>query len=111
MNAFINAIEGLRNLYRPYDPSTSKEAATFIVKQLTDLQDEVLEYAKNVALLGFTDEDMNRHFNCTGSTYRSRRAELTRQGWIVPTQQRKRLSSGRRAVVWIYKEYGDRHDV
>jgi hypothetical protein len=44
-------------------------------------------------------------FHNNGSTYRSRRAELTKSGMIVPTEQRRKMPSGRNAVVWKHKEF------
>lgn len=53
---------------------------------------------------GFTDVDLNKFFNCTGSTFRSRRAELVTKGLIVDSWQREKIN-GRKHIVWIWKEY------
>lgn len=93
------------NMYRRHDPDTSKEAAESIVESLTLLQEDVLAYARDRGSEGFTDEQLSRDFHCYGSTYRSRRAELTKLGKIVPTDRRRRMASGRNAVVWMHKEF------
>lgn len=99
----MNVIE----LYRKHDPETSREAAESIVDELTSLQEEVLAYAKDRGPLGFTDHELNMHFHCFGSTYRSRRSELTRLGKIVPTASRRKMPSGRNAIVWLHKDHDD----
>jgi hypothetical protein len=92
-------------LYRRHDPDTSREAAESIVDELTLLQEDVLAYAKDRGPQGFTDHELSKDFHCFGSTYRSRRSELTRLGKIVPTTSRRKMPSGRRAIVWVHKEY------
>lgn len=95
----------IKQLYRRHDPDTSKEAADFIEPKRNLLQEDVLNYAFDQGEKGFTDEQLSNAFNCSGSTYRTRRAELTAKGLIVPTQRRARLASGRRAVVWVHRNY------
>jgi hypothetical protein len=95
----------LKELHRKHDPDTSKEAAASIISKRTLLQEDVLNYAFDQGDSGFTDEQLSKAFNCSGSTYRTRRAELTARGLIVPTQRRARLASGRSAVVWVHKDY------
>jgi len=92
-------------MHRRHDPETSKQAAESVVDKLGKLQDIVLCYAIGRASEGFTDEMLSDWFGCRGSTYRTRRAELTAQGLIVPTRRRARLSSGRHAVVWCHRDY------
>ena len=49
---------------------------------------------------------MNDHFNHTGSTYRSRRAELADRGVIIDTGRRKqRGEGGRNHIVWMHRDY------
>lgn len=102
----IQEANGVRiKLHHRYDPDTSKQAAESIVDKLGKLQDIVLCYAIGRGSEGFTDEMLSDWFGCRGSTYRTRRAELTAQGLIVPTRRRARLSSGRHAVVWCHRDY------
>lgn len=105
MNALDDAIQSLRGLYRRGNPYTSKEAAGSIVKSITAIQGMVLAYAHSRGPTGFTDEEMNAAFSIYGSTLRSRRAELTAKGAIVPSEMRRRTAAGRNAVVWIHKEF------
>lgn len=102
----IQEANGVRvKLHRRHDPETSKQAAESVVDKRGRLQAIVLFYAANQAEEGFTDEMLSNWFECRGSTYRTRRAELTAQGLIVPTRRRARLSSGRHAVVWCHRDY------
>jgi hypothetical protein len=71
---------------------------------LTDIQNAVLAYAKQNPS-GFTDDEMNRHFQSYGSTYRTRRAELTAKNLIVDSGKLARLPSGRNATVWVLAYY------
>lgn len=105
MNALTEALDSWRGLYRRENPHTSKEAAASIEGARTRIQGEVINYALLRAAEGFTDEDLSRWFCCNGSTYRTRRAELTAQGIIIPTGRRSRLKSGRNAVVWVHKRF------
>jgi hypothetical protein len=98
-------LNNISKLYRRHDPDTSKKAAESIVESLTLLQEDVLAYARDCGSEGFTDEELSHDFHCYGSTYRSRRAELTKLGKIVPTDRRRRMASGRNAVVWMHKEF------
>ncbi len=94
----------LRKLFRRDSRATSIEAAESIVPSLTDIQNAVLAYAKQKPT-GFTDDEMNRHFQSYGSTYRTRRAELTAKNLIVDSGKLTRLPSGRNATVWVLAQY------
>jgi hypothetical protein len=95
----------IKKLFRLHDPDTSKYAAESIVDSLTLIQKDVLAFAKDQGERGFTDYELGNAFHNNGSTYRSRRAELTKSGMIVPTQNRRKMPSGRNAVVWKHREY------
>jgi hypothetical protein len=84
---------------RHRDPDTSHEAARSISPRLRELQEKVLAFAADRPD-GFTDVDLNRHFDTHGSTYRTRRSELVDQGLIRDSGERKTLGSGRRHVIW-----------
>ena len=85
--------------YRRTDPNTSKQAAESIYSSLPKIQKEVLLYAIGQDF-GFTDEEMNEHFQTYKSTYRSRRAELVNKGLIVDSGLVRN-----KMTVWILKEY------
>lgn len=91
-------------LFRRESRQTSIDAAQSIVPSLTEIQNAVLQYA-NTMPTGFTDDQMNRHFQSYGSTYRTRRAELTAKNLIVDSGKLARLPSGRNATVWLLAKY------
>ena len=93
-----------RKLFRRESRQTSIDAAESIVPSLTDIQNAVLQYA-NTMPTGFTDDQMNRHFQTYGSTYRTRRAELTAKNIIADSGKLARLPSGRNATVWVLAQY------
>ena len=93
-----------RKLFRRESRQTSIDAAESIVPSLTDIQNAVLQYA-NTMPTGFTDDQMNRHFQHYGSTYRTRRAELTAKNLIADSGKLARLPSGRNATVWVLAKY------
>jgi hypothetical protein len=96
-----------RKLFRRESRQTSIDAAESIVPSLTDIQNAVLQYA-NTMPTGFTDDQMNRHFQTYGSTYRTRRAELTAKNIIADSGKLARLPSGRNATVWVLAKYMER---
>ena len=91
-------------LFRRESRQTSIDAAQSIVPSLTEIQNAVLQYA-NTMPTGFTDDQMNRHFQSYGSTYRTRRAELTAKNLIVDSGKLARLPSGRNATVWLLAKF------
>ena len=91
-------------LFRRESRQTSIDAAQSIVPSLTEIQNAVLQYA-NTMPTGFTDDQMNRHFQSYGSTYRTRRAELTAKNLIVDSGKVSRLPSGRNATVWLLAKF------
>ena len=91
-------------LFRRESRQTSIDAAQSIVPSLTEIQNAVLQYANSMPT-GFTDDQMNRHFQSYGSTYRTRRAELTAKNLIVDSGKLARLPSGRNATVWLLAKY------
>lgn len=81
------------------DPSTSHEAAAAIAPKVSKIKADVEAYAKSRGIIGFTDIDLNEHFKSTGSTYRSRRAELVRAGLIIDSGARQKIA-GHNHIVW-----------
>jgi hypothetical protein len=107
MSLIDSYMESIRGLYRKENPDTSKEAAESIQKSRVRIRSEVVSYALMRGAEGFTDESLSRWFLCNGSSYRTRRSELTKSGVIVPSRKRARLASGRHAVVWVHKDYAE----
>jgi CRP-like cAMP-binding protein len=90
-----------RRLYRRGDRSTSAEAAESVADKVTELQQVVLEYARSVGRVGFTDVQLSQSLGCTGSTLRTRRKELVEQGLIIDTGRvTTHGGSNRRHTVW-----------
>jgi hypothetical protein len=98
-------MDEVRKLHRPTNPDTSREAAEAIAEKRTKLQRMVERYAKDIGPVGFTDQQMSDFFGTAGSTYRTRRAELTRIGTVVDSGFRSVADSGRRMVVWVHKDF------
>ena len=87
---------------RATDPDTSQEAAESISPRLRELQKLVLDFAA-CQPDGFTDIDLNRHFDTHSSTYRTRRAELVAKGHIRDSGERRAYGpdgTGRRHIIW-----------
>ena len=102
-HAMLNAQKASMKLHRRQDQPTSIEAAEAIAPKLNEIQQQVLIFARNKEQ-GFTDVDLNKFFNSTASTYRTRRAELVAKGLLVDSWQREKIN-GRNHIVWILKEY------
>lgn len=92
-------------LHRKDDLDTAVEAAKLIHPHLSVLQLMVLQYAIERGANGFTDQDLCDYYGNHGSTYRSRRSELTAEEIVVHSGRTIRLKSGRNAVVWVYYRY------
>lgn len=94
-------LDALR-MTRSTDPDTSLEAAESISPRLRALQGLVLDYAASQPD-GFTDIDMNQHFDTHASTYRTRRSELVERGYIKDSGERRAYGEdgkGRRHIIW-----------
>jgi hypothetical protein len=94
------------NRHRTEDRATSVEAAHAVTPDITEIQLEVLRFAKQAGKRGFTDVDLNEHFNARGSTYRTRRSELTNMELILPTNATRTYApSKRRHMIWVHHTY------
>lgn len=85
------------------DPNTSHSAASS-VQNITETQQAILQL---LTLHPMTDQELVRWYQnqliaprASESGIRSRRAELVEQGLVKDTGERKKLESGRSAVVW-----------
>lgn len=88
--------------HRLGDPDTSVEAAEAVSPRIRDLQKKVLRFAE-INPDGFTDRDLEAHFLDSGSTYRTRRSELTEMGMIRDSGERRAYGpngTGRRHIIW-----------
>lgn len=105
MNDNIQTSSNVMAFARRTDPGTSWEAARETTKRLRKLHKEVLQFAFERGARGFTDVDLGEFFDCQGSTYRTRRSELTARGYITDTGARIG-SKGRRHIVWAITAEG-----
>lgn len=111
--SFIGALENVlkiqeRDLFRHNAKKTSIEAAQSIFPHLREIHIAILEYAIDRGYGGFTDIDLNRHFNTEMSTYRARRSELEKAGLIVDTGRTVKYperGNNRGHTVFIAKEF------
>ena len=99
-------LKAAHKMHRHDDPHTSEEAALAVAPHLNEIQREVEAYATRCGYFGFTDYELNIHFMTTGSTYRSRRAELADMGVIVDSGKVKRKGeNGRNHTIWMHRDF------
>jgi hypothetical protein len=90
----------LFKLFRKDAKDTSVEAAQSIMLALPNIEAAVYEYAALRGTRGFTDDEMNDHFETHKSTYRARRATLVDKGLIEDSGARIKGPNGRNMTVW-----------
>jgi hypothetical protein len=90
----------LFKMFRKDAKDTSIEAAKSIITALPNIEGLVFEYATMRGKQGFTDDQMNEHFQTHKSTYRARRSTLVDKGLIEDSGQRVKSSNGRNMTVW-----------
>jgi hypothetical protein len=91
---------------RRHDPQTSYEAADATTPRLRELQAHVEAYARRIGPGGFTDAQLAADLDDAGSTYRTRRSELTDRNIILDSGQRRTFGpSPRRRIVWVHRDY------
>jgi len=90
----------LFKLFRKDAKDTSVEAAQSIMLALPNIEAAVYEYAALRGTKGFTDDEMNDHFETHKSTYRARRATLVDKGFIEDSGLRVKGPNGRNMTVW-----------
>ena len=90
----------LFKLFRRDAKDTSIEAAKSIIPTLPNIEAVVFEYAIMRGKQGFTDDQMNEHFQTHKSTYRARRSTLVEKGFIEDSGIRVKSPNGRNMTVW-----------
>ena len=90
----------LFKLFRKDAKDTSVEAAQSIMLALPNIEAAVYEYAALRGARGFTDDEMNDHFETHKSTYRARRSTLVDKGLIEDSGARIKGPNGRNMTVW-----------
>ena len=90
----------LFKLFRKDAKDTSVEAAKSIMLALPNIEAAVYEYAAMRGTKGFTDDQMNEHFQTHKSTYRARRSTLVERGFIEDSGIRVKGPNGRNMTIW-----------
>jgi hypothetical protein len=90
----------LFKMFRRDAKDTSVEAAKSIMLALPNIEAAVYEYAAMRGNKGFTDDQMNEHFQTHKSTYRARRSSLVEKGFIEDSGVRVKGPNGRNMTVW-----------
>ena len=90
----------LFKMFRKDAKDTSVEAAKSIMLALPNIEAAVYEYAAMRGTKGFTDDEMNEHFQTHKSTYRARRSTLVEKGFIEDSGIRVKGPNGRNMTVW-----------
>ena len=90
----------LFKLFRRDAKDTSVEAAKSIMLALPNIEAAVYEYAAMRGSKGFTDDQMNEHFQTHKSTYRARRSSLVEKGLIEDSGVCVKGPNGRNMTIW-----------
>ena len=90
----------LFKMFRKDAKDTSVESAKSIMLALPNIEAAVYEYAAMRGTRGFTDDQMNEHFETHKSTYRARRASLVEKGFVEDSGIRVKGPNGRNMTVW-----------
>lgn len=93
------------------DPTTSHEAAAR-VRNVTEQQKVIL----NILAVPMTDQELVDRYEglasaglapmASPSGIRSRRSELVYAGMVMDSRDRRKLTTGRNAIVWRTTEFG-----
>lgn len=93
---------------RRTDPGTSHEAAAAVTPNLNALQMRVEQYARQRRYVGFTDAEMAHHLDDSGSTLRTRRAELVERNIILDSGRTRTFGdSPRKRIVWVHRDHAE----
>jgi hypothetical protein len=103
-DARLQGTTDTRPLARASDPETSHDVPARIASTISTRQKLVLDFIRGRGASGCTDLDIQRRFGDHGSTYRTRRAELTALELVRDSGVRVTQDRGRR-IVWIAVEY------
>lgn len=82
---------------------TSQAAAEAIEPAKGTLQRVVLEWFRHRGEQGGTDEEGIHETGIAASTWRPRRIELCRDGFVINSGEERKTLSGRQATVWKVK--------
>lgn len=85
---------------------TSVEAADDLAPQCGRLQRMALDTIREAGFIGLTAEELAALLGVERVVIQPRTTELCRKGLVVDSGQRRRNTSGKRAIVWVVPEYG-----
>ena len=83
------------------DSETSLAAAHKIKTSAESLRGRVLQYIRDEAARGATDDELEVALDMRHQTASARRRELVLQGAIIDSGRRRKTRSGRFAKVWV----------
>jgi hypothetical protein len=97
--------DDIKKIHHRNGPDTERAAAETIFPHVNKLQAEVLQYARSIWPLGFTQQELAIALGSTAySTHRSRVGELMRKKLLEDTGVRRATPPSKRMrVVWRYK--------
>ncbi len=84
---------------------TSKKAAEAITGSTKTIRKKVEKLLLEVGYAGATDCELDRYFECTNSSVRTRRRELTMDGKCVDSGEKRKTDSGLEAIVWKHVKH------
>jgi hypothetical protein len=84
---------------------TSRQAAAAIAPRLSALQETILSHVQWSGETGATCEELEENLKLRHQTCGPRLRELATAGRVVDTGIRRRTRSGRKAIVWLAREW------
>ncbi len=87
------------------DTDTSIAAAESVTEDAATIRDRCYHMLGLLSIGGLTADEVASHLRLSVLTVRPRITELNQQGLIEDTGERRKNSSGRKAIVWrVWKE-------
>lgn len=87
-------------LHHAHAHDTERAAASWIMPRSGTLRRLVLDAIAAAYFYGLTDDEMQVQLGMNPSTQRPRRVELSEDGWITDSGDRRTTRGGRQAIVW-----------
>jgi len=84
---------------------TSRQAAAEIATRLSAIQQDILAHLQRSGEHGGTCDELEEAMRLRHQTCGPRLRELALSGAIVDTGMRRKTRSGRRAIVWLAREW------
>jgi len=87
--------------------ATSRAAAESASAPRRQLRIQLLNYLLSRGQVGATDEELQRGIPMPANTERPRRVECMDEGLVIDSRKKRKVSSGRKAVVWMLTQRGE----